>query len=147
MTSENSAELRASWVKACTLCADKSDSDAFPEEAAIQSWFCRDKPRNLRPNANIGPKIKGTIKRTKPVSFGEVQSIMINPPDIISIFRSIQLAEDPITDKINVVSVVMRLRTSPVINFSKYAGDMPIMRTKMALRKSATTRSPRRVTT
>ena len=119
MTSENSAELRASWVKACTVCADKSDSDALPEEAAIQSWFCRDKPRNLRPNANIGPKIKGTINRTKPVSFGEVQSIMINPPDIISILRSIQLAEDPMTDKINVVSVVMRLRTSPVINFSK----------------------------
>ena len=37
VTSWNRARLRPSWVKACTVCADKSPSEALPDEAAIQS--------------------------------------------------------------------------------------------------------------
>ena len=90
----------------------------MPDEAAIQSWLSRDKRRKRRPSIKIGPRMSGTISKTRPVSFGDVQSIMTSPPDIINEFRSNQLAEDPITDRINVVSVVILLNTSPVINFS-----------------------------
>ena len=119
VTPANSDRLRTSWVKACTVCTDKRDSEALPDEAAIQSWFLRDSPRSLRPNAKIGPRISGTINNTKPVSLGDVQNIITSPPDIINILRKSQLAEDPTTDRIRVVSVVILLSTSPVINFSK----------------------------
>ena len=61
----------------------------------------------------------GTISKTRPVSFHEVSANRINPPTSISTLRSATETEDPITDRISVVSVVMRLKTSPVISFSK----------------------------
>ena len=48
-----------------------------------------------------------------------VSANRINPPTSISTLRSATETEDPITDRISVVSVVMRLKTSPVISFSK----------------------------
>ena len=94
----------------------------------------------------IGIRITGTSSKTSPVSLAEVRNSMTSPPAISSILRSATETEDPITDRITVVSVVMRLTISPVITFSKKAGDRPITRSKTALRISATTRSPRRVT-
>jgi hypothetical protein len=60
--------------------------------------------------------------------------------------RSATETEEPITDRISVVSVVMRLRSRRSASASKKAGLMPRDRSKTALRMSATTRSPSRVT-
>ena len=54
--------------------------------------------------------------------------------------------DEPMTDRISVVSVVMRLRTSPVITRSKKDGLREVTLSKVARRMSATTRSPSRVT-
>ena len=43
-----------------------------------------------------------------------LSSIIPNPPTKISRLRSAIETDDPITERISVVSVVMRLRTSPV---------------------------------
>ena len=56
----------------------------------------------------------GTINKTKPVSFAEVSNIIPNPPTKINRLRSAIETDDPITERISVVSVVIRLRTSPV---------------------------------
>ena len=60
----------------------------------------------------------GTINNTIAVSLAEVNSISTSPPVTISILRSAMDTDDPITDRISVVSVVIRLSTSPVIRFS-----------------------------
>ncbi len=57
----------------------------------------------------------GTIKRTKPVSLGEVQSRRSTPPKRISTLRKATETDEPMTDRIKVVSVVIRLSTSPVM--------------------------------
>ena len=53
------------------------------------------------------------------VSLAEVNSIIASPPMNISMLRRNQETEDPITERISVVSVVMRLITSPVSRLSK----------------------------
>ncbi len=133
-------------MKACTACADKSASEALPDEAAIQSWFSRLRVRRRRPRKTIGTMTAGTIRSARPVSLADVKNIRIMPPNRISTLRSATEMDEPITDRISVVSVVIRLKTSPVMIFSKKAGLILIMRSKTALRISATTRSPRRVT-
>ena len=86
------------------------------------------------------------ISSTSPISFNEVKASIASPPARMIMLRSAMDRDDPITDWISVVSVVMRDRISPVITRSKNAGDRVITRAKTALRISATTRSPRRVT-
>ncbi|OIQ74667.1 hypothetical protein GALL_436780 [mine drainage metagenome] len=146
VTSANTASLCRSCVNACTVCTELSASDALPEDCAIQSWFSRLNPRRRRPSTMIGTTTTGTISNTNPVSLAEVSIISTRPPSNINKLRSATDTEDPITDKISVVSVVNRLSTSPVRIFSKNAGLMPITRSNSALRMSATTRSPSRVT-
>ena len=68
------------------------------------------------------------------------------PPTNSSTLRRATETDEPRTDWISVVSVVIRLSTSPVISPSKNPGLIPITRSKTALRMSATTRSPSRVT-
>ena len=140
------ARLSRSWVKACTVCTDKSASEALPDEAAIQSWFSRLRRRRRRPSTRIGTSTSGTSSSTRPVSLAEVRSISTSPPTRISALRSAMETDEPITDRISVVSVVIRLSTSPVMICSKKAGLMPMVRSKTDLRMSATTRSPRSVT-
>ncbi|EKD59573.1 MAG: hypothetical protein ACD_54C01269G0002 [uncultured bacterium] len=67
----------------------------------------------------IGTTMAGTISSTSPVSLAEVAAISTMPPSRVSRLRSATDTEDPITDRISVVSVVMRLSTSPVRIFSK----------------------------
>ena len=88
----------------------------------------------------------GTINKTNPVSFTEVRNINAKPPIKISKLRKAIEIDEPKTDRIRVVSVVMRLSTSPVSILSKKDGLIMITRSKTARRISATTRSPRRVT-
>ena len=90
----------------------------MPDEAAIQSWFSRLSTRNRRPSVMIGMTTAGTISRTSPVSLGDVASISTIPPRKINRFRNAMEMDEPITDRISVVSVVMRLTTSPVMIFS-----------------------------
>ena len=94
----------------------------------------------------IGTITTGTSRNRRPVSLGEVMSSMTSPPITTMVWRSASETELEITDRISVVSVVMRLMISPVITRSKKAGDRPITRSKTARRMSATTRSPSRVT-
>ena len=63
----------------------------------------------------MGITTAGTIRSTKPVNFKEVKSIRAIPPRNISMFLSATEMEDPITDRMRVVSVVILLITSPVI--------------------------------
>ena len=105
-------------MKACTVCTDKSASEALPELCAIQSWFSRLSFRRRRPSVRIGTTTSGTISRASPVSLAEVSSIITKPPKKISTLRSATETEEPTTDWIRVVSVVIRLRTSPVIVLS-----------------------------
>ena len=70
----------------------------------------------------------GTISSTSPISLTEVQASIAMPPARISILRSAMDSDDPTTDWISVVSVVMRDRISPVITRSKKAGDRVITR-------------------
>ena len=91
------------------------DSDAFPEEDAIQSWFSRLNLSSFLPKVSIGITTAGTIRRTKLVNLTEVTSISASPPAKIKMFLSATEMEDPITDRIRVVSVVILLITSPVI--------------------------------
>ncbi len=63
----------------------------------------------------IGTITSGTIRRTSPDSFGAVQSISPSPPAKISTLRRATETEEPITDSKSVVSVVIRLSTSPVM--------------------------------
>ena len=146
VTSANPARVRVSWVKACTVCAASRLSDAVPDELAIQSWFSRASTRRRRPSRKIGATTTGTSNNSNPVSLAEVRSSITNPPSATSTCRSASDTDEPITDRISVVSVVMRLMISPVITFSKKPGDRPITRSNTALRMSATTRSPSRVT-
>ena len=146
VTPWNLARDRFSWVNACTVCADSSCSDASPDDTAIQSWFSRLSLRTRRPNNTTGINTTGIGHKTRPVIFTDVHNIRPMPPNKISTLRNAIDTDDPITDKISVVSVVIRLRTSPVITRSKNAGDMPIILSKTATRISATMRSPRRVT-
>ncbi len=94
----------------------------------------------------IGTTTAGTINSTNPVSLADVSISIANPPSKISMLRKATDTDEPISDRISVVSVVMRLSTSPVRRRSKKAGLMPITRSNRARRMSATTRSPRRVT-
>ena len=94
----------------------------------------------------IGTTMAGTISSTRPVSLAEVRNSSTSPPSRISTLRSATDTDDPMTDRISVVSVVIRLRISPVMIRSKKAGDMPRTRSKSVRRMSATTRSPSRVT-
>ena len=66
----------------------------------------------------IGMTITGIGQRTKAVIFTLVHSINPIPPTKIRTLRKATETELPITDRINVVSVVIRLRTSPVMIFS-----------------------------
>ena len=63
----------------------------------------------------IGTTTIGTKSSTSPVSLAEVNSIRIRPPRKMNILRRATETDDPITDRISVVSVVIRLRTSPVM--------------------------------
>ena len=94
----------------------------------------------------IGSSITGTISSTSPISLIEVMASIASPPARIIMLRSASDRVEPITDWISVVSVVIRDRISPVMIRSKNAGDRRITRAKTALRISATTRSPSRVT-
>ena len=94
----------------------------------------------------MGTITAGTTSSTMPVSLPEVNSISTSPPMKSSRLRSAIETDEPITLRIRVVSVVIRLRTSPVMIRSKKAGDMEIIRSYTAVRISATTRSPSRVT-
>ena len=94
----------------------------------------------------IGTTTAGTINNTSPVSLADVSINNTNPPSNINMLRSAMDTDDPITDKINVVSVVRRLSTSPVRMRSKNAGLIAITRSNSARRMSDTTRSPSRVT-
>ena len=76
----------------------------------------------------IGIRIAGTISSTSPISLTEVRASIASPPARISMLRSAMDSDDPITDWIRVVSVVMRDRISPVITRSKKAGDRVITR-------------------
>ena len=66
----------------------------------------------------IGINTIGTMSRTKAVSLGDVYNISTRPPRNKSTLRSATETDDPITDKISVVSVVIRDKTSPVRMFS-----------------------------
>ena len=66
----------------------------------------------------IGTITTGTISSTIPVSLAEVKSISVSPPTKSSRLRSAIDTDEPITDRISVVSVVIRLSTSPVMVFS-----------------------------
>ena len=94
----------------------------------------------------MGTTMAGTISKTRPVSFTLVKNISRIPPNRIKTFRRATETDDPISDRISVVSVVRRLTTSPVMIRSKNAGLRPTTRSNRARRMSATTRSPRRVT-
>ncbi len=102
-------------MKACTVCTASSASEPLPELSAIRSWFSRLSARSRRPSVMIGISTAGTISRTSPVSFGEVQISSPIPPTSSSTLRSAIETELPITDSSNVVSVVIRLSTSPVM--------------------------------
>ena len=90
----------------------------MPELSAIQSWLARLSRRTFRPSAMIGTITAGTISSTRPVSLGEVSSIITSPPKNSSRLRRNHDTDEPITDRIRVVSVVIRLRTSPVMVLS-----------------------------
>ena len=62
--------------------------------------------------------LTGTSKRTSPASFADVTKSRTIPPIRIRRFRAAMEMEDPITLRITVVSVVILLRTSPVISLS-----------------------------
>ena len=87
----------------------------MPEDAAIQSWFSLLMARRRRPSTRIGTITAGTISSTIIVSFAEVSSISTMPPRKISRLRSAIDTDEPSTDWISVVSVVIRLSTSPVM--------------------------------
>ena len=102
--------------------------------------------RSRRPSTTIGTTTAGTISSTNPVSLPEVISSIAMPPNSISRLRNATETDEPITDRISVVSVVSRETISPLIIRSKKAGERPIRRSNIARRISATTRSPNRVT-
>ena len=62
VTSAKPARVASSAVKACTVCAASSVSDALPDEAAIQSWFSRDSARRRRPPANTAKVPRGLVR-------------------------------------------------------------------------------------
>ena len=105
----------ASWVNAWTVWEANKLSEAFPELSAILSWFILLNTLTRRPIPNIGIKIKGTINNTSPVNLAEVINNKIKPPTNIIALRSAYERYDPITERINVVSVVILLKTSPVM--------------------------------
>ena len=67
----------------------------------------------------MGMMMAGTISSTRPVSLNEVRLISTMPPITVRLLRRATETDEPITDRISVVSVVMRLSTSPVRIFSK----------------------------
>jgi hypothetical protein len=81
-----------------------------------------------------------------PVSLAEVISSITMPPDNSRTLRSAIEALAPTTPWITEVSVVSRVITSAVITRSKKAGLMPATWLKTAVRRSAITRSPSRLT-
>ena len=117
-TSAKESRQAASLENAWTDCAESKASDALPEEAAIQSWFSRLSDRSRLPKTMIGTITAETISKARPASFGEVNSISASPPARISTLRRATEMEEPTTPRITVVSVVIRLNTSPVMIFS-----------------------------
>ena len=61
----------------------------------------------------------GTTSSTIAASFGAVTKSMMSPPTSVSVFLRAMEMDDPITLRMSVVSVVIRLRTSPVMIRSK----------------------------
>ena len=90
--------------------------------------------------------IKGTIKNASAVSFIEVASIKKKPPIKIRIFLKATETEELITDRIKVVSVVKRDKTSPLKIFSKKDGLIYIILPKISFLISETILSPNLVT-
>ena len=115
VTPANALRLSDSCVNACTAWTDWRASDAFPDDAAIQSWFSRLSVRSRRPSTMIGTTITGTRSRTRPASFGDVTKSSTSPPIRTREFLSATETDEPMTDRIRVVSVVSRERTSPVM--------------------------------
>ncbi len=87
--------------------------------SATRSWLSRESLRTLRPISTIGATTKGTASTTKPVNFGLVIASMNRPPTSSRRLRSAKDTEEPITVCSSVVSVVMRVSTSPVRVVSK----------------------------
>ena len=67
----------------------------------------------------MGPTTAGTISRTKSASLPEVSINRTSPPISVSTLRAAIEIDEPRTDRISVVSVVIRLSTSPVMIRSK----------------------------
>ena len=75
----------------------------------MRSCDVRARRRTRRPKNNTGATNNGTHNKTIPVRRGSVKYIKPMPPKKISTFRNATETEEPITDRIKVVSVVRRV--------------------------------------
>jgi len=112
----------------------------------MRSCAVRDRPRTRRPITMIATSTTGTLSRAIAVSFGLVTAIMTSAPSAMTMLRSANEAEEPITVCTSVVSALMRESSSPVRTRSKNSVDSDSTWLNTLLRTSATTRSPIQVT-